>query len=351
MVISVYMKSDDLRVQYDEMLPRLDRLGGNMRAALEQFLEQHAIDVLSVSYRVKQFSSFRDKIQRKRYDEPFAQVPDLCGVRIITFNPSDLNRIDELIRAEFNVDEIVDQSTKLTENQFGYRSNHYVVTLKPEWLGAPNYRGLGDLRVEIQVRTILMHAWANLSHRLSYKSADQAPLELRRRIFQLSALFEMADEEFDRLATQKRALQQALVDEARIDNRGFDMAQPLNADSLQAYLDYRFPDRGRSSWATAELLSEMTDVGLTLEDVDAGFRLTRDRLAEQELENMAAVRAHDDRNEPGEGRWYQVGVVRHILDVTNDAYWETRRTQMPDYIASLIQKYRDGAAARKPATA
>jgi len=34
---------------------------------------------------------------------------------------------------------------------------------------APNYRGLSKLNFEIQARTILMHGWAAINHKLLYK--------------------------------------------------------------------------------------------------------------------------------------------------------------------------------------
>jgi putative GTP pyrophosphokinase len=56
-----------------------------------------------------------------------------------------------------------------------------------------------DIRAEIQVRTALQHAWSAVHHKLEYKSSTEAPPELRRRLFRLSALFELADEQFSEL--------------------------------------------------------------------------------------------------------------------------------------------------------
>jgi len=345
----------NLQREYYELAPLLDRLGANIQTAILQFLAAASIDVLAVTHRTKAFTSFLAKVHQKRYADPFLETPDLCGVRVIAFSPSDLGRIGSIISGEFSVREVVMQETRLQEDQFGYRSDHYVVTLPDTWLGAPNYRGLAGLQAEIQVRTILMHAWANLSHRLSYKSIDQSPLQFRRRIFQLSALFEMADEEFDRLLSQKLDLQQALIRSAEDDPRGFDVLQPLNLDSLQAYLDFRFSDRVRLPHLTPDLLSELIDKQVTLKDLEKGYQSVKDTLPQQERELFAAGAQLPLSTivpvDESERRWNQLGVVRQILDVTFEPYWNSRREHLPEYVQVAVDKWRNVIASRSPNTA
>lgn len=48
--------------------------------------------------------------------------------------------------------------------------------------------------VEIQIRTIIQHAWSSLDHRIIYK--QDVPDELSRAVERLAALFEIADSEF-----------------------------------------------------------------------------------------------------------------------------------------------------------
>ena len=64
----------------------------------------------------------------------------------------------------------------LEPDRFGYRSRHFIVSVNREWLKAPNYRGLSGLKAEIQVRTILMHAWADVEYKLAYKKRNMFPL-------------------------------------------------------------------------------------------------------------------------------------------------------------------------------
>ena len=65
-------------------------------------------------------------------------------------------------------------------DRFGYRSDHYIVR-------TPADERFAGLSAEIQVRTVMQHAWAAVDHRIRYK-ADDLPRDLSRRLFRLNAL-------------------------------------------------------------------------------------------------------------------------------------------------------------------
>lgn len=220
----------------------------------------------------------------------------------------------------------------LDPDRFGYRSNHYVVTIKPEWGAVPEFRGLTGIRAEIQVRTLLMHAWASLSHQLSYKVEDEIPKRFRRQIFQLSAIFELADQEFDRLRSQKTAYQRALITEAKANPLGFDVKQPLSVDSLQAFLDFNFADRDGATDLASALFGELHERGVTLADLARGLDEAAPILASNEREMFKGE---------GGGRWARSGIVRHVLDLTHDGYWRWRHeTGLPDYVVDIVEARR-----------
>ena len=66
-------------------------------------------------------------------------------------------------------------------------------------MGLTEWEAFANIKAEIQVRTILQHAWAAIDHELTYKKTEEAPKNLRRRLFRLSALLELADDEFSNL--------------------------------------------------------------------------------------------------------------------------------------------------------
>jgi hypothetical protein len=89
------------------------------------------------------------------------------------------------------------------------------------------------LKAEIQIRTVLQHAWAAISHKLQYKREDDVPAPLRRKLFRLSALFELADDEFISLREASSSVQRDIS--SRIDAGNLEI--PLDGQSLRLYLD------------------------------------------------------------------------------------------------------------------
>jgi putative GTP pyrophosphokinase len=322
-------------LRYRELQPKYGRLAALIAQALETFLHDTEIDFLSITHRVKNFDSLWDKIERKRYSQPFDQTEDLCGLRIICFYPSDLEKISALIRKEFVVTESVDKAELLEPDRFGYRSFHFVVKLKKDWLSAPQYRGLGDFKAEIQVRTILMHAWAGLSHKLAYKKKEGVPDQFQRKLFQLSALFEIADQQFDELQKEKYAYQEKLL-ETKKTNATFDISQPLNIDSLQAYLQFYFPER-KMTEEISSLFDNISRYGVTIKDLVSGYERVREILPEVERNQFGDTKPH----------WHQGGIVRVILDLTHDPYWMARRTTVPDSVAARTEKWRKKLSRQK----
>ena len=157
---------------------------------IKECVGKRQIKVHSVDHRAKTADSFGRKSALPselnpglpKYPEPLKQITDLAGVRVITYFPNTLAEIDSLWMDEF---EIVERSDKgeelLEEDRFGYHSIHYLLRLKDprSWL-AEYARFVGAI-AEVQVRTILQHAWAEIEHDIPYKSATMIPSEIRRR--------------------------------------------------------------------------------------------------------------------------------------------------------------------------
>jgi putative GTP pyrophosphokinase len=86
---------------------------------------------------------------------------------------------------------------KLREDQFGYSSMHYVVRFPKDWLVVPAMALFGEMKAEIQVRTIAQHLWADASHILQYKNEENIPEPIKRSIHRVSAILETVDLEFE----------------------------------------------------------------------------------------------------------------------------------------------------------
>jgi putative GTP pyrophosphokinase len=304
-------KRAELVKKYSEYKSGYESLASNLVSALTLLLKSDDLKVLSIESRIKAEDSVIGKAWRKKYDDPFDEIEDFCGIRIICYYQSDLDKIGRLISKELEVIESQDKENLLQTDQFGYRSVHYIVRIKKNWLQAPNYRGLENLKAEIQVRTVLMHAWAEIEHKLSYKKDSHIPKQFKRTFSRLSAKLEEADEQFENLKNEITNYRQAVVRVAKQNTLESEEIE-LNLDSLQAFLDTAFPDRKRLTGETPVLLDEMIKVGASLRDLQAGYEATKEFLVEIEME------------ERGEIGWVQVGLARVILDLTHEAYRDAR---------------------------
>jgi ppGpp synthetase/RelA/SpoT-type nucleotidyltranferase len=104
-------------------------------------------------------------------------------------------RVCDLIDANFD---IIEKDDKINRNLSlpGYRSVQYLVRFPRETCGNPENRKYANLVAEVQVRTVLQHAWAEIEHDIQYRSFTALPDQLRRRFVILAGLIEIADKEF-----------------------------------------------------------------------------------------------------------------------------------------------------------
>jgi putative GTP pyrophosphokinase len=157
---------------------------------------------------------------------------------------------------------------------------------------------------EIQVRTIVMDAWANISHYLAYKGESSIPEELRRDFFALSGLFYVADTHFEMLSGRSRDIEERA--ESELAGGSEDLEVTL--ESLSAFLASRFPDRKRAGRdAISELADELRQFGV-------------DRIAQLDpLIASASERFSDEESRRGTP-FADVGVIRGSLATVNPAY-------------------------------
>ncbi len=192
------MQLDPVVSAYRLLLPALTEAGVALRDRLEDWLRATpGLKVHSVRMRVKEPPSLRTKLARpdKTYRHLF-DVTDLIGLRIIAFFDDEVDAIGRLVEERLPVDfeHSVDKRRLQVEGRFGYRSLHYVCRM-PD-VGALLGPDVPPLRCEIQIRTMLEHAWAEIEHDLGYKARDTVPTAVRRRLQRVAGLLELADEEF-----------------------------------------------------------------------------------------------------------------------------------------------------------
>lgn len=325
-------ESENLRANYMQKISGYERLAINLQQALKGFLEEANISYLDVTFRTKEFSSFEEKIQRKSYENPFDDCEDFCGIRVICYYPTDVEKICDIIRQEFQVHWSEDKAATLNVQEFGYRSTHFIVTVNPKWLVAPNYRGLDNLKAEIQVRTVLMHAWAEVEHKLAYKKQDQVPNEFKRKLSRLSAKFEEADEQFEELRVGLREYREKLANDAKAAGK-FDESLPLNLDTLRAFLDFSFPYLPESNLETLRrTLEDCKTLNIETKDLIEYV----DKFSDLLPEIAQQIKFYNRRKGFGDGSINRPGALTWILLMANSDALEHYDKKLSNSISSII---------------
>ena len=163
--------------------------------------------VPSVKARVKDFESYFKKYIRYLKDEgdfsPDRLITDIIGVRIVCPFLEDLAMVEELLKANLEITEVQHKGGDHTYREFGYESIHLLIRI-PEDIA----RSAGDAAceiAEIQIRTILQDAWAEVEHELVYK-AEFNPFDnpMKRKLAAVNASLSLADIIFQEIRSYQR---------------------------------------------------------------------------------------------------------------------------------------------------
>jgi ppGpp synthetase/RelA/SpoT-type nucleotidyltranferase len=177
----------------------------------------------------------------RTFSDPLLEITDLAGLRIILHYQDDVDAVVNLVESEFVVhaEHSSDKRETMAVDQFGYLSVHLVASLSPSRVNLSEYSVFKDLFIEIQIRTVLQHAWAAISHALDYKRVEAVPKAFRRKLIRLSGLLELADEQFSDLRRSRLDLAADLQE--RFTEKDF--LVDLDTVSVEQYLKQARPTK------------------------------------------------------------------------------------------------------------
>lgn len=145
-----------------------------------------------LTYRKKKYNSFSSKLFRKNIENPINDVDDFFGIRIVFLRESELRMFEDKLKEI----ELAVYPTRIFRNtilanpeKFDYESDHY----KIQCVESFNYNGsliLEQSKVELQVRTIFQHIYAEYSHMISYKRESEIKPDIKRLLSTSKALTE-----------------------------------------------------------------------------------------------------------------------------------------------------------------
>jgi predicted RNase H-like nuclease/ppGpp synthetase/RelA/SpoT-type nucleotidyltranferase len=258
-----------------------------LREASEHFvrlvttiLDDAGINYLSVTGRAKSVASFAAKAARTVdgkpvFPDPLREITDTIGLRIITYVHSDVAAVADLLGDQVVVHDDRDMGRETaSQGRFGYASRHLLVSLDPAREGQPAYEPLRGRQAQVQIRTVLQHAWAEFEHDIRYKGTipDEHVPDFDRRFTLAAGLLELADREFstirDRLQAGMTSQQpEPPDDDPRISDR-----------ELAAFLAGQYADAGWSrtdhyTWISGLLLelgiTSLDELGDVLRPIDS----------------------------------------------------------------------------------
>lgn len=263
--------------KYRGELKLYEDLGGKVESILRELLDEKSIAYHAINHRTKDIEHFRMKASGEVYDDPSSQIFDLAGIRVITLLESDVKKVCDVVEKIFSIDpkHYVDKAQELGSNKFGYRSVHYVCKLPPERTSLLEYNRFQSLPFEVQIRSILQHAWADIEHNRGYKFGGVLPDRLVRRFALVSGLLELADREFNDLSTEIDAYRASVAQDVTEGKLGY----KIDTTSLKEYLLQKFRKEveaglmatnfGVHDSFAEEIIEELSDYGMaTLEELD-----------------------------------------------------------------------------------
>jgi len=139
-------------------------------------------------------------------------ISDLIAIRVVCLYKDQISAVSAVLQRHFKILDVTDKISVLesTEDSFGYKGLHLDLALSAETAAQPKYLPYGEFNFEVQIRSLVQDAWSVLDHKIKYKKS--IPVDLKRRITVLSALFELADREFQEIRNATAELmQQATV--------------------------------------------------------------------------------------------------------------------------------------------
>jgi putative GTP pyrophosphokinase len=281
-------KVDELISSYTSARPLYEAFGENVSTLLGSLLISKGVEYLPLEKRTKTVESLRAKLIRPEKQNKYSalsDITDLAGIRVVAYYEKDVERICETIRSSFSVDEAnsTDKTDIIDADRFGYLSKHFVVSHEERRRDLPENVRFADLKIEIQVRTVVQHAWAAIDRQLPYNNEADIPRELRRKLFRISALLELADKEFSEVHTAVTALRTKYERGVRAGNLQIE----VNRDSVEVFLTRSDTvaklralaaeseiSKGPAEGSLTELVQTIAAAGLkSIEDVDELLKL------------------------------------------------------------------------------
>ncbi|WP_199722933.1 GTP pyrophosphokinase family protein [Pusillimonas sp. NJUB218] len=167
--ISRYRKEFDFYEQSCRMVAQI--LEANLRSAgVRAIVTSRAKNPTRLEEKVRQRSI---KTNYKNVEEIYKDIVDLAGVRVALYFPGERDEVGKIVRSLFLLVEEPKEFPTTAQPTYkkrfsGYWATHYRVRISEASLNESQKR-YSEAKVEVQVASVLMHAWSEVEHDLVYK--------------------------------------------------------------------------------------------------------------------------------------------------------------------------------------
>jgi putative GTP pyrophosphokinase len=202
-----------LRDTYENRFPLYEKALFELHRRLREELKKRSLRP-SIKYRVKSFESYYEKLLRRvralSSSAEQVEVHDLLGLRVVCPFIEDLTAVEKAVIEAFDVVEVERKGSEFTAQEFGYDATHCLVKVPADI--RESFHLHESLLWEVQLRTILQDAWAEVEHELIYK-AEFTPFDepLRRKLAALNANLTLSDIIFQEIRDYQRQLHAQLL--------------------------------------------------------------------------------------------------------------------------------------------
>lgn len=281
---------EQVMADFDDRKDHLIDLSNATERLIRTILAEEKIPFQSVQARVKGREKLRAKYCKpdKDYKE-LDEIPDIVGLRIITYYSDKIDQIAEIIGREFAQCGPLEDKRLVKPDSFGYSAIHLDCMHLPVRLESTEYRRFANARFEIQITTILGHAWAEMHH--PWYDELNSPTEELRRFHRLAAVLELAEQEF--LEVRRKKDERERIASVRVAAKAPEV--PVTPESLKAFIEQPFVTELDSRLAVLLVGNEATPVdanlnlllklcqtagATTIEQLDALIRGNADAIAD-----------------------------------------------------------------------
>lgn len=160
---------------------------------------------IPVQYRLKDDDGLVEKafFRDKEYHDPYSEITDKVGIRFVVLLGSDIEKISNAVKKLNNCiwEKARDYEIEQKDNplKFDYAAVHYVITPRTEF----EFSGVKipcNVHCEVQIKTLLQHAYSELTHDKIYKAQVDVTPHMRRDTAKAMALLEATNDYFEKVS-------------------------------------------------------------------------------------------------------------------------------------------------------